>query len=418
MIDIRVPQLGESINEATIARWLKSQGNFVNQDEPLVELETDKVTLEVTAPTSGTLTIILAPATTEVRVGDVIAKINESVSTNASPPDATQKPQDTENPHKTPPPPVYQTASQDDKPPQKKNGNPNLPYHNIHLTPAARRLVAEEKIDTTQFETRISSRRITKGDVLSYLERNHNPNTAQEPSSHTQNVKRVPMSRIRLRIAQRLKEAQHTAATLTTFNEVDMTAILALRTDQQSSFTQMHGVKLGLMSFFVRASVAALRKYPLVNASIDGTDILYHTKINIGVAVATKDALIVPVIHSADTKTFGDIERALIDARAQATKGQLSPSDLADGTFTITNGGVFGSLLSTPLLNPPQSAILGMHTIQKRPVVNADGAIVVRDMMYVALSYDHRLIDGKEAISFLLTIKENLEDPSRLFLAF
>lgn len=442
MVEIRVPQLGESINEAAIARWLKKEGDYISQDEPLVELETDKVTLEVTAPKAGKLVSILANVNAEVSVGDVIAKIDESAKGESAPtenkepepaPESKEEPasaakkaeEDFPTPEPEPmpqpatPPQPEETPSEPARSSEERD-TPSSTVSGVHLTPAARRIVAEKNIDISQFDMTNITRKVTKGDVLSFVERKQSGAVSPVETMDRDDASpdgRVPMSRMRVRIAQRMKDAQNTAAMLTTFNEADMSSIISLRHEYQASFTEAHGIKLGFMSFFVKASVAALRKFPIINASIDGDDIVYHKAPNIGIAVSIKDALVVPVLHSADKMSFADIELGIVDARKKGEAGQLKPSDFANGTFTITNGGIFGSLLSTPILNYPQSAILGMHAIQKRPVIDENGQIVVRDMMYLALTYDHRLIDGKDAVQFLVTIKEHLENPTRLFLA-
>ena len=398
-IEIKVPVLGESVVEATVAKWMKNTGEAVNADEPIVELETDKVSLEVPAPKAGILTDIIAQEGDTVEVDAVLALLQEGATATTTP----QKANESINEEKTLP--------------QSQN-----------LSPAVRRLVEENSLDTNLISASGKDGRLTKGDVLGFLESNAStvssasviPSTSQEPEtseSKIDNVReeRVPMSRLRRVIAQRLKEAQNTAAMLTTFNEVDMTAVMALRSQYKDSFEKNHDARLGFMGFFVKACIAGLREFPAVNAEINGNDIIYKDYYNIGVAVGTPQGLVVPVIKDAHNLSIAGIETSVAGYGLKARDGGLAPTDMSGGTFTISNGGVYGSLMSTPILNTPQSAILGMHKIQKRPVALGE-EIVIRPMMYLALSYDHRIIDGREAVSFLVRVKESIEDPRRLLL--
>jgi 2-oxoglutarate dehydrogenase E2 component (dihydrolipoamide succinyltransferase) len=402
---ITVPTLGESITEATVARWLKKIGDPVARDEPLVELETDKVTLEVSADVSGTLNEITVAEGGTIQVGGLLGVIGEPIANVphtagktviATPPDPDPAPAPP-TPPPAPPPPAAPAAMMLDR-----------------SGPAARKLVAEHGLEAAAIPASGKDGRITKGDVLDALAKPQ-PAAAKPATPRAENPReqRVPMTRLRKRIAERLKAAQNSAAMLTTFNEVDMTAILALRETHRDAFEKRHGVKLGFMSFFVKAAIAALRQLPAVNAEIDGDDIVYKNYYDIGVAVGTESGLVVPVVRDADLLGFAQIEQKIAEYGKRARDGKLALDDLSGGTFTISNGGVYGSLLSTPILNPPQSAILGMHKTQKRPVVIGDD-IVARPMMYLALSYDHRVIDGREAVTFLVHLKASLEDPSRL----
>lgn len=402
--EIIVPPLGESISEATIARWLKRQGESVTMDEPLVELETDKVTVEVSSPTAGVLSDILVKQGETVTIGTLIGRVTEE---NASPlpKGAAEKKSPQNNEKKVAP---LETRMSD----------------GVLLSPAVRKLVAEAQIDPRYLEGQGKSGRLTKGDVLTFLDNTQekeavefssvSPQVPQAPKENARSEK-VRMSRLRQRIAERLKEAQNTAAILTTFNEVDMTNIMELRSSLKDTFEKKHGVKLGFMSFFVKACLVALKEIPAVNAEIEGEDLIYKNYYDIGVAVGTPQGLVVPVIRDADQKSFAQLEKEIAGLGQKARDGKLAMQDLVGGTFTISNGGVYGSLLSTPILNPPQSGILGMHKIQERPVV-IDGAVAVRSMMYLALSYDHRIIDGREAVTFLVRVKECLENPERILL--
>ena len=406
--EIKVPTLGESVTEATIAKWLKQEGEAVSADEPVVELETDKVTLEVNAPSAGVLAKISVAEGENVEVGALLGTIDAdaSATTNAEAKPANDAPAGAKD-----------TNRQKDTPaPQPDTAAP--------LSPSVQKLVSENNVSTQSIQGTGKNGRLTKGDVLAHLDSkpqqqttlpSATPVSRQTVQQNDMPEERVKMTRLRQRIAQRLKDAQNTAAMLTTFNEVDMSAVMELRKTYKDHFIKAHDVKLGFMSFFVKAAVAALKKYPAVNAEIDGTDIVYKNYYHVSVAVSTESGLVVPVITNCDQKSFADIEAAIVDVGTRARDGQLKMDELTGGTFTITNGGIFGSLLSTPILNPPQSAILGMHSIQQRPVV-VNGEIQIRPMMYLALSYDHRIIDGKEAVSFLVAIKEAIEDPQRLLI--
>jgi 2-oxoglutarate dehydrogenase E2 component (dihydrolipoamide succinyltransferase) len=395
-VEIVVPALGESVKEATVAKWLKQVGDSVDVDDPLVELETDKVTLEVNASAAGVLKEIRVQTGANVSVGAVLGSIGEG-SGKASAAAA-----------KAETPKAVQAAS-------KPVSNDSF------LSPAVRKLVDDNKMNAGQISASGKDGRLTKGDVLEALNAPKTapaakaPAQASGPRNNAAREERVKMTRLRQRIAERLKEAQNTAALLTTFNEVDMSHVMSLRAQYKDSFEKKHGVKLGFMSFFVKAAIQALKDFPSVNAEIDGQDIVYKNYYDIGVAVSTPTGLIVPVLRNADQKGFAAIEKEIGDLGLRARDGKLALEELTGGTFTITNGGIFGSLMSTPIINPPQSAILGMHKIQERPVA-LNGQVVVRPMMYLAMSYDHRIIDGKEAVSFLVRIKDAIEDPQRLLL--
>lgn len=400
--EITVPTLGESVSTATVSRWLKQAGAAVAADEPIVELETDKVTVEVNAPVAGVLGQPAVAEGAEVAPGTVLGTIEDRVAAGAPAPAGVQPPP-------APPGPVPRPAE------------PAAPPPHAPL-PAAVKLIAENNLDTARMPPGTGKDgRLTKGDVLDFLARPaaSPPPAAREPRparTDDPREERVRMTRLRRTIAQRLKEAQNTAAMLTTFNEVDMAAVMALRADYKDAFEKKHGgVRLGFMSFFVRACVAGLREFPAVNAEVDGEDILYRNYVNMGIAVGGPNGLVVPVIRNAETLDFAAIERAIADFGRRARDGQLKLEELAGGTFSITNGGIYGSLMSTPILNPPQSGILGMHKIADRPIA-VGGQVVIRPMMYLALSYDHRIVDGKEAVSFLVRVKEAIEDPRRLLL--
>jgi len=400
MSEIKVPTLGESVTEATVSRWLKKAGEAVAMDEALVELETDKVTLEVNATTAGTLAEITVQEGATVNVGALLGTIADGAA-----------------PAKAALTPVAPTPA-----PVKEVAAVTAPVGNLaNSGPAARKLVEDNKLDAAAIPATGKDGRLTKGDVLAAVATPAPAPVAKAPAAPSgprpqgAREERVRMTRLRQRIAERLKEAQNTAAMLTTFNEVDMSQIMAIRASYKDSFEKKHKVKLGFMSFFVKASVAALKEFPSVNAEIDGPDLVYKNYYDIGVAVSTGTGLIVPVLRDADTKSFADIEKGIADLGLRARDGKLALDELQGGTFTITNGGTFGSLMSTPILNPPQSAILGMHKIQDRPVA-VDGKIEIRPMMYLAVSYDHRIIDGREAVSFLVRIRDALEDPKRLLL--
>jgi 2-oxoglutarate dehydrogenase E2 component (dihydrolipoamide succinyltransferase) len=409
--EIVVPALGESVTTATVARWIKQQGDTVAADEPLVELETDKVTVEVNAPSAGVLSSIAVQEGSEVAVGALLGMVDAAGV--AAAPKAVPEPRPAANPPAgiNPPPrplgPVSRPAA-----------SAPAPAH--APLPAAAKLIEENKVSAGDIG-RGSGKdgRVTKGDVLDFLNRPASapPAVAVKPARQDEpREQRVRMTRLRRTIALRLKEAQNNAAMLTTFNEVDMSAIMALRTEYRDAFEKKHkGVRLGFMSVFVRACCVALKEFPAVNAEIDGDDIVYKNFVNMGIAVGGPSGLVVPVIRDADQLGFAGIEGAIADFGKRARDGALKLEDLAGGTFSITNGGIYGSLMSTPILNPPQSAILGMHKIQERPVVVA-GKIEIRPMMYLAVSYDHRIVDGKEAVSFLVRVKEGVEDPRRLLL--
>ena len=398
-----VPQLPESVSDATLIAWHKNVGETVARDENLVDLETDKVVLEVPAPATGAITKILVENGATVVAGDVLAILVEGEA-NVAPPVA-----ETESP-----------ARKSTKTVAKKAQGP------AKTSPAVRRLLDEHDLDATMVMGSGKDGRITKADVMSFLKSDDSSNVTPGdpvPVAADENVvaglqrveQRVPMTRLRARIAERLVEAQHTAAMLTTFNEVDLTNVMALRKRYRDAFEKKHGVRLGFMSFFAKASVEALKKFPAVNASVEGADIVYHNYYDIGIAVSSDRGLMVPVLRDVDQMSFADFEAALSAVAEKAQAGTIGMDDLTGGTFTITNGGVFGSMLSTPILNQPQSAILGMHSILQRPMV-VDGEIAARPMMYLAVTYDHRIIDGKEAVQFLVSIKEQLEDPGRLLL--
>ena len=398
-IEIKVPVLGESVVEATVAKWMKNVGEKVNADEPIVELETDKVSLEVPSPKAGVLTDIVAQEGDTVEVDAILALLQEGA-----------------------------VAAAESKQPIENKNEEKIQPQAVNLSPAVRRLVEENNLDASSIPASGKDGRLTKGDVLSFLEKevsnvpsSSSAGSISQISETLENKKdnlreeRVPMSRLRRVIAQRLKEAQNTAAMLSTFNEVDMTAVMELRSQYKESFEKNHDARLGFMGFFVKACIAGLREFPAVNAEINGNDIIYKDYYNIGVAVGTPQGLVVPVIKDAHDLSIAEIETSVAGYGLKARDGGLAPSDMSGGTFTISNGGVYGSLMSTPILNTPQSAILGMHKIQKRPIAVGD-EIVIRPMMYLALSYDHRIIDGREAVSFLVRVKESIEDPRRLLL--
>ncbi len=414
-VEIRVPTLGESVTEATVAKWLKQPGDRVERDEPVVELETDKVTLEVPAPQAGLIGEIQAEEGSNVPVGGVLGTIADGA---AGAPGA--------GPHPNPPPRAGKEASptRTTMHPPPKAGEGRVGALLERAGPAVRKLVAESGVDVEALTPTGPGGRLTKADVAAArtpptplpkveappaLARERQPAVPSPAERET----RVRMTRLRRRIAERLKEAQQTAAMLTTFNEIDMSAAMALRERWREAFEKKHGVRLGFMSIFVKAAIVALKELPAVNAEIDGDDIVYKNHYDIGVAVGTEQGLVVPVVRDADAKSFADIEKEIAALGRKARDGRLTIEDLSGGTFTISNGGVYGSLLSTPILNPPQSAILGMHKIERRPIAVGD-TIEIRPMMYVALTYDHRIIDGREAVTFLVRIKECVEDPSRL----
>lgn len=412
--EIRVPALGESVTEATVAQWFKQAGDSVAQDEPLVELETDKVAVEVPAPAAGALIEINVQPGETVEIGTLLGAIEEGASGKAAAP-AEAAPASEPAPEPAPAPAAEPVAA------PATNGA----AADVSAAPAAARLIEEHALDASAIPGSGKGGRVTKADVLSFLEGGA-PAPAPTPapvSAPTQapatdiaaREERVPMSRLRKTIAKRLKEAQNNAAMLTTFNEVDMGALMEVRSQYRDLFEKKHGVRLGFMSFFAKAAVMALQEIPAVNAEIDGDEIVYKNHYDIGVAVSSPGGLVVPVIRDVDQMGLAQIEKSIGDYAAKARDGKLAMSDLQGGTFTISNGGVFGSLMSTPILNPPQSGILGMHKIQERPMV-VDGEVVARPMMYLALSYDHRIVDGREAVTFLVRMKDCLEDPHRMLL--
>ncbi len=417
-IEIRVPTLGESVTEATIAKWLKKAGDAVGVDEPLVELETDKVSLEVPAPSAGVLSEILVEVGSDVSVGAVIGRIEAGAGAAAKPAAAKAEAKE-------------QAAAEGSGPPGAA-GEPARAMAQAEGTakgdgaaqagPAARKLAAEKGLDLAEVPATGPKGNVTKGDVVTALAdkalaRAEKPVPEPAPVARPSGrEERVRMTRLRKRIAERLKEAQNTAAMLTTFNEVDMTATIEMRARYQDSFSKKHGIKLGFMGFFVRAACEALKAYPAVNAEIDGDEVVYKHHYDIGVAVSTEQGLVVPVVRDAELLSLAAIEKQIADLGKRARDGKLAMEDLTGGTFTITNGGVFGSLLSTPILNPPQVGILGMHATKQRAMVMPDGSIQARPVMYLALSYDHRIIDGREAVSFLVRVKECIESPERMLL--
>jgi 2-oxoglutarate dehydrogenase E2 component (dihydrolipoamide succinyltransferase) len=412
--EVRIPTLGESVSEGVIVRWIKNDGDAVQADEPLLELETDKASVEIPAETAGVLKILKAQGET-VRVGDVVARIETAaVGAAKAPPPAKpaapqpSKPAEPAVPRETPPPAAAAPT----------------PFPGV-LSPAVRRLIDEHGLDPRAITPTGRGGRLTKEDVLAHIESAKEakppapphltvaPRPTPAPRVSIDDEERVPMSHLRQRIAERLVQAQHTAAILTTFNEVDMSAVMELRARHKARFAEVHGVSLGFMSFFARACVGAIRDLPIINAQIDGKDVVYKKRVHLGIAVGTERGLVVPVVHNADQLSFAAIEKEIARLAKLARDNKLGIPDLSGGTFTISNGGVYGSLLSTPILNPPQSAILGMHKIEPRAVV-VNEQIVIRPMMYLALSYDHRLIDGEQAVTFLVKVKALLEEPTRL----
>jgi 2-oxoglutarate dehydrogenase E2 component (dihydrolipoamide succinyltransferase) len=401
MADIVVPTLGESVTEATVAKWLKKPGDAVRKDETLVELETDKVSVEVSAPEDGTLTEIVSAEGATVEIGTLLGRVGAAGAAVAPAAPAAA-------PVAAPPPPQPKPAA-----PAPQAAAPSGGAHPV--PPSAQRVAGDAGADLSGVTGTGRDGRITKADAIAAIDArapNAPPAAARKPNVREE---RVRMSRLRQTIARRLKEAQNTAAMLTTFNEVDMSPIMAVRSRYKDKFEQKHGVKLGFMSFFVKACVTALNDIPAVNAELEGDDIIYKNYYDLGIAVGTDKGLVVPVVRDADHKSMAEIEQTITELGKRARDGALKIEDLQGATFTISNGGVYGSLMSTPILNAPQSGILGMHKIQDRPVV-VNGQIVIRPMMYLALSYDHRIVDGKEAVTFLVRVKENLEDPERMLL--
>ena len=381
--EIKVPTLGESVTEATVAKWFKQVGDAVAQDEPVVELETDKVTVEVRAESAGTLGEIIAEEGAEVEVGALLGTIGAGSG---------------KKPEKKTEPAAPSVAS----------GHP--------LAPSVRHLVEEHGLDPNKILATGRNGRLIKADVLAYLTTGPERATKTQVPDRGPLEERVKMTRLRKRIAERLKEAQNTAAMLTTFNEADMSAVMALRGSYKAAFVKRYGVKMGFMSFFAKACVAALKELPAVNAEIQGDELVYKNHYDIGVAVGTPQGLVVPVVRDCDVKSFAEIEAEIAGLGRRARDGKLTMEDMTGGTFTITNGGIYGSMLSTPILNAPQSGILGMHNIKQRAVVQGDGSIVAKPMMYLALSYDHRIVDGREAVTFLVRVKECIEDPNRILI--
>jgi 2-oxoglutarate dehydrogenase E2 component (dihydrolipoamide succinyltransferase) len=403
-MDIKVPAMGESVTEGTLANWLVKPGQAVKQDDPIAEIETDKVAVEVPAPAAGVISEQLVKEGETVSIGKIIARMTEGGTATASP---AAKPAAAAPAAKPAAAPAAPAAKATDK-----------------VAPSVGRIAAEANVDPADIPGSGKGGRATKGDALAYVANTPAPAAARAPAAEAParapreigpREERVKMTRLRQTIARRLKEAQNSAAMLTTFNDVDMSEVMELRKRHKDAFEKKHGVKLGFMGFFVRACVAALKEVPSVNAEIDGDSIIYKNFYNVSVAVGTDKGLVVPVVRDADTMTLAEIEAEIGRLGALARDGKLSMDDLQGGTFTISNGGVYGSLMSTPILNPPQSGVLGMHRIEERPVV-VDGKIIARPMMYLALSYDHRLVDGKEAVTFLVRVKEALEDPERLLL--
>ena len=397
-VDIRVPALGESVTEATVGRWLRAVGDAVVVDDPLVELETDKVTLEVPAPATGRLAEIAAASGANVSIDSVLGTIAGAAAVAAVVPANAE------------PPPDTGAAGEMPLEPAAARG----------LSPAVRRLVAEHGLDEGAIPATGRGGRLVKADVLAYLDRaedaeEHSAAPIREAPAAGPREERVRMTRLRQRIAERLMEAQSSAAMLTTFNEVDMSAVTDLRAKYGDAYKERHRARLGFMPFFVKAAIVALREVPVVNAEIDGDTIVYKNHYDIGIAVGTPRGLVVPVLRDADRMSFADLDKAVADAARRARDGTLGIDEMRGGTFTVTNGGAYGSLLSTPILNPPQSGILGMHKVEDRPVAE-HGEVVVRPMMYVALTYDHRLVDGREAVSFLVRVKQCVEDPQRILL--
>ena len=428
LIEVKVPVLAESVTEATLATWNKKQGDFVQRNENLVDMETDKVMLEIVAPKDGVLKEIVKSEGETVGSNDIIAVIDteasqvKDVASNIQPiSPATDKP-------------MTEAANEPSKPGAQEKSN-SKSTEDLNLSPAVRKLVAENQLDPHQIKGTGKDGRIVKGDVLEYIEHIQTLSAEEQPvasevtapttdtfplqmpgvAEYERLERRVPMSRLRQRVAERLKEAQNTAAILTTFNEVNMQPVMDLRTRYKDKFLERHNVKLGFMSFFTKAVVEALKQFPMINATVDGSDIIYHGYYDIGIAVGSPRGLVVPILRNVDEMSFADVEIAIQDYGARAKQGKLSLDELTGGTFSISNGGVYGSMMSTPILNPPQSAILGMHNIVERPVVE-NGEIVVRPMMYLALSYDHRIIDGHDAVLFLIAVKQLIEDPTRMLL--
>lgn len=437
-MEIKIPSVGESVQEAVLVEWYKKDGDKVQKDEPLFVIETDKVTLEIVAEASGILKILVQEGET-VSIGAVVGNIDAKEVSEAAPEPAAveEEPEEEVSEDKKEAEPREEKPKKDERKPKKPVPSEDIPQETVRkiLSPSVRRLISEKNIDIDDIIGSGPGNRITKGDVLLYLEQRP-PEPSAEPVSRAdmekavdskpeitkrtistgdENVIRKPMTPIRRRIASRLLEAKHSTAMLTTFNEIDMTHTMDIRSQFKEAFKEKYGVSLGFMSFFIKASVEALKEFPEINAFVDGNEIVYHNYYHVGIAIGTGKGLVVPVIRNADVLSFAELEQAIVDFVDKINNNRLELADLEGGTFTITNGGVFGSLLSTPILNTPQSGILGMHKIEKRPVV-VDDEIHIRPMMYVALSYDHRIVDGREAVTFLVRIKECIENPERILM--
>ncbi len=422
--EIKVPALGESVSEATVAKWFKKVGDAVAMDEPLVELETDKVTVEVRAEAAGTLGQIVADTGAEVSVGAVLGLLGEAGAAPAKKADApkaeapkAEAPKAAAAPTPKAEAPKAEAPKPAAAPAPKPAAAPAVSLASDYpLAPSVRHLVDDHGLDPKKIPASGKGGRLTKADVLTYIAGGGERATKASVPDRGPREERVKMTRLRKKIAERLKEAQNTAAMLTTFNEADMSAVMALRGKFKDSFEKKHGVKMGFMSFFVKACVNALKELPAVNAEIQGDELVYKNYYDIGVAVGTPQGLVVPVVRNADEKSYAEIEAEISGLGRKARDGKLTIEDMTGGSFTITNGGIYGSMLSTPILNAPQSGILGMHNIKQRAVVLEDGSIVSRPIMYLALSYDHRIVDGREAVTFLVRVKEAIEDPSRLLI--
>lgn len=410
-VDVKMPNVGESVQEGVIHKWRFKSGDYVNRDDVLVELETDKATVEVVAESAGAIEILKKQGET-VAIGEIMARID---NTAAAPAGGAAKPA-------TIPAPATSVAAPTATAPVAPPAVPLQPHADMPLSPAVRRMTDEHQINPASIAGSGKDGRVTKGDVIAHMEGGAKPASASTAASSPikphvasglRTERREPMSLLRRRVAERLVHAQETAAILTTFNEIDMSQVMKIRSDYKDKFKEKYGVGLGFMSFFMKAAVEALKSYPAVNGWIEGDEIVYHDYYDIGVAVSSNRGLVVPVVKDADKMSAAELEMAVADYGKRARDGKLTVDEMTGGTFTVSNGGVFGSLMSTPILNPPQSAILGMHKIQERPVV-VNGEIVIRPMMYVALSYDHRIIDGRESVGFLVKIKESVEDPARL----
>ncbi len=418
--EIKVPQLPESVADATLVNWHKKKGDRVERDENLVDIETDKVVLEVPAPAAGVLASIDVEEGTTVSGGQVIGSIDESASGSKKDEKKEDKKKEEQDEEQADKKKEKKDEKKEDKDAADDTDDDGDDDSAGKLSPSVRRLLDEHGLEASAIKGTGRHGRLTKADVEKHLKDSDDAKrdtslTTAPASSGAREERRVPMTRMRARIAERLVEAQATAAMLTSFNEADMSAIMALRKNYREAFEKRHGIKLGFMSFFVKAVCEALKRFPAVNASVDGKDIVYHDYYDVGIAVSVPKGLVVPIVRDADQFGLAGIEKAIAELAEKARDGSLTMDDLTGGTFTITNGGVFGSLVSTPILNMPQSAILGMHKIQERPVA-IDGQVVIRPMMYLALTYDHRIIDGKDAVQFLVAVKEGLEDPSRLIL--